>query len=201
MTNPIALKRLVFLFLAVFIFAAISGCDLRGKEAKGDKRVVARINNYDLTIKDFSDEARFMIAPDYLAANPEKANNEALEGLITKKVLLQEAQKQNFDKDKAFMREIERYWEQALIKLLINKKIEEFSKVVITSDDDVKRAYDQLTAEGKITGKTFEEVAPQIRNEIAQGEMRADLAKWVRDARKAAKIKIYEENLKAAQIK
>lgn len=198
MTNPIALKRLAFFFLVILMLPAVSGC---GSKEKVDKRVIARINNYDLTVSDFADEARFMIAPEYLAADPQKAKSEALEGLITKKVLLQEAQKQNFDKDKAFMREIERYWEQALIKLLIQKKIEEFSKVVITSDDDVKRAYDSMVAEGKIAGKTFEEVAPQIRNEIAQGEMRADLAKWVRDARKAAKIKINEDNLRAAEIK
>ena len=52
-----------------------------------------------------------------------------LDQLINKNILIQQSQSENFDKDEVFMKEIQRYWEQALLKLLIKKKTAEFSEL------------------------------------------------------------------------
>jgi hypothetical protein len=107
--------------------------------------------------------------PDKLAASDAvKAKEDALDKLITKKILLQEAQRESFDKDQKFMKEIERYWEQALLKLLINKKIDDFSK------------------------KLPADLSVEDRQKMLQDE----LTKWVSGLRASAKVRIYRENLK-----
>ena len=73
-----------------------------------------------------------------------KQKDQVLEELITKEVLLQEAQRLNLDKQKSFMKEIEGYWEQALMKSLINRKLKEFSGLVQVSDQDILEGYSRL---------------------------------------------------------
>ena len=114
------MKRLKILIMLLTVACAglyVCGCG-RAKEAAGDNRVIARINKYTMTAEDFRNSASRTFGA---------TKEEILDELITKNVLIQEAQKENFDKDKAFMKEIERYWEQALLKLLIKKKTAEFS--------------------------------------------------------------------------
>lgn len=109
-------KMLVIIAVAAQLSFFGYGCCKPERSLPEDK-VLARINNYTMTVDDFRGSARAIGG----------TKEEVLEELITRNILLQEAQKQNFDKDKAFMKEIERYWEQTLLKLLIKKKTAEFS--------------------------------------------------------------------------
>jgi len=109
--------------LAVFVF---SGC---GSKPEGrDMRLIAKINNYELTVEDFRDGIDPILVNRYLPEDLATAKENLLQDLITKKVLLQEAQRQNLDKDKAFMKQIERHWEQALLKSLLRNKSEQLSR-------------------------------------------------------------------------
>jgi len=104
---------LLMISVTAMVAVAIFGCGRAPSEE--EIRVVAEINDYELTIADFKEES---------LSDPLKSKEELLEDIIIKKILTQEAQKGDFDKDKAFMKEIERYWEQALLKLLIKRKTE-----------------------------------------------------------------------------
>lgn len=99
---------------AVCMICFCFGCGQRAEE----KRVVAKINDYTMTVQDFADEIK------YSPAGGDKA--EDLEGLldlaIRKEILIQEAQRQGLDKQTTFMKAIERYWRQALIKELLDKE-------------------------------------------------------------------------------
>ena len=152
--------------MAALIFLSIYGCENK-RPAPGSGKIVARIDNYVMTAEDFKDEAKLVLSNKYLDADPYTAKKQLLGELITKEVLLQEAQRQNFDKDRAFMKEIERYWEQALLKLLIKKKTEELSKSVVA---DSKAA----------------------RQEKVQEELNI----WISGLRSSAVVKEYDENLK-----
>jgi len=117
-------RIILFSSVGLAVILGIAGCCCRkGTDSGAD--IVAEINKYKMTVEDFRDEARLTAATKYLPADREKAKEELLDEIITKKVLLEEAQRQNFDKNKPFMKEIERYWEQALLKLLIKKKMGE----------------------------------------------------------------------------
>ncbi|MDD5165858.1 MAG: peptidylprolyl isomerase [Candidatus Omnitrophica bacterium] len=127
MKSPI--NKQVFLFFLLLVFTA--GC---GNKPPRDNRVLAKINNYEMTVSDLQDEARMAHKP----------KEELLREFISKKVLIQEALKLNFDKDKAFMKEIEKYWEQALLKLLFKVKSEELLRAIRVNDDEVRQAYAKM---------------------------------------------------------
>jgi len=158
-----------FLVLAVAASIAAAGCS--AKKNFRESEVLAKINNYELGADDFREEAALTMSDGRLGAD--KAKEDILDKLITKKILLQEAQRHNFDKDAKFMKEIERYWEQALLKLLIKKKIAEFSKAI----------------------------PADIQGDARQKMLRSELDKWVTSVRGSAKVKIYKENLEKVQIK
>lgn len=119
------------------------GCGVQKDHAE-DPRVVARINDYELTVSDFKSEARLLKGNKSLSADPARRKQELLQEMIDKKVLIQEAQKLNFDKQKSFMKEIERYWEQALLKLLLKKKADEFYRSVEISPAEIRAQYDKM---------------------------------------------------------
>ena len=110
------IKLFLILFMGICLGLAFYGCG-SPKDPTGEERVVAKINKYNMTIEDFRDSAK----------SARGTKEEVLDQLIVRNILIQEAQKENFDKDKAFMKEIQGYWEQALLKLLIKKKTAEFS--------------------------------------------------------------------------
>lgn len=181
--------KIISFATAVITLGIISaGCQSRdNKQRAGDERVVARINNYELTAADFKEDptARQM-AHNYYSSEPLKAKEELLESMITKELLIQEAQRLNFDKDKAFMKEIENYWEQALLKLLIQKKLKEFSRIIKVDDKDVQDEYtrmkqkvfaDLVTLDNKSSaqslsdaGNKFDEVKESLKEKIISSE-------------------------------
>ncbi len=132
-------KRMVVLFLALLIL----GCG-RAKELPPDSECVATINNYKLTVEDFKEDLKATVGKMYLAEDPARAKSDILEELITRKVLVQEAQRENFDKQPSFMKEIERYWEQALLKFFLKKKAQELEGMIGADEKEIAAEYDRM---------------------------------------------------------
>jgi peptidyl-prolyl cis-trans isomerase C len=127
------------IFILLFL---IGGCANNPPTAK--EKVVAKINNFALTVEDFKGEANPLLMKKYSSYSSLKQKDQVLEELIIKEVLLQEAQRLNLDKQKSFMQEIEGYWEQALMKSLINRKLQEFSPLVGANNQDILEGYNRL---------------------------------------------------------
>ena len=187
------MRNLMIIMVMAVLLVTGAGCGQ--KPAGSDGKILAKINNYVMTAKDFNDEARLTLSNKNLSDDPKKAKEELLEDIIDKKILLQEAQKQNFDKGKAFMKEIERYWEQALIKLMVRKKTEELSRSVSVEEREVRDEYERLSREvgGKIPA--FKSVASDIKDDIYNRKVRQMFDDWLTGLRASSDIKIYKENL------
>ncbi len=103
----------------------LAGCGQSGVTPADN--VIARINNYSLTVDDFKREMGLSLSviknyPDVPAA---EFKAKLLDEMIVRQLLLEEAQKMNVDKDTAFMREVEGYWRQALLKMIVARKTDE----------------------------------------------------------------------------
>ncbi len=137
----VMLKKTYLLTAAFSFLSAITilGCAKHKENAKK----IAEINNYNLLEEDFINEAKFYYTPQKIYQNTEKEKEDILHQIIIKKILLQEAQKENLDKDRDFLKEIELYWEQALLKRLMLKKTKEFANKIKITEKELKNLYEK----------------------------------------------------------
>lgn len=117
-------KILIFLV----ILALILGCGRRGSQ---DRQILAKVNNYEIGLQEFEEE--FKGSP-YAGDNTPQAKREFLKNLINRKLILQDAEKKGLDKDKDFLRMVERFWEQSLLKLALDKKSREIAGITINKE-------------------------------------------------------------------
>ena len=188
-------SKTILLSLAILLlFLSANGCGKSQTKPK-DSKILVKINNYELTTEDFRDEIRLTAHNKELPADLQEAKEKLLDEIIMKKVLLQEAQRQHFDKDRAFTKEIERYWEQALLKRLINKKMTELSRQIIVKDSEVRDEYERLSREagGKIGA--FDSQEAEIKGDIYNRKMQALFEDWLKKLKTGSDVKVYKENL------
>ena len=194
-------NKIGILLVAVLLFVMLpmSGC---GKKPEASMlKVLAKINNYDLTTEDFRDEARLSLARQYPLGESDKAKEDLLDEMIVKKLLIQEAQAHNFDKDRAFMKEIERYWEQALLKLLIKNKVQEFSQNVTVGEDEVEKEYGRIISQEGSAAGSFEKLSKDIRSDLRRKKINDAFNNWISGLKSKSNVRVYKENLKYIVVK
>ena len=121
----------------LFLLLLAAGC-CRAPELKD---VLARVNNYEITKEEFNDE--FKISRFSKSDSP-GAKKEFLENLINRKLILQEAQAKRLDRNANFLKAIQRFWEQSLLKLAIERKVNEIAASSSMSDREVKDAEERV---------------------------------------------------------
>jgi uncharacterized protein YjbJ (UPF0337 family) len=125
-----------------------------------------------------------------------EARREFLANLIDRKLILQEAQAKGLDKEQGFLRMIEKFWEQSLLKISLDKKTKEVYGSISVSDKEIHGLYDKMLDEGKID-KPYEQARDQLRQEIAKFKESQAINEWIAQLHRDAQIKINEEFLKA----
>lgn len=120
----------------------LGACGSGPAAPQGNEQEVAAVNQYKIFVSDF---ATAVYPPDKAGevSDSQETRKVILEDLITRKALIEEAQKQNLDKQKDFMKEIERYWEQSLLKLLLQKKSQELLHTVRVDEAQVAAEYER----------------------------------------------------------
>lgn len=122
------------LFLFVICFFAIS-CGQKSNTSVGGNTVIT-VNNYNITRNEFESEFKASSYGD--VDTPESRRNFA-NTLIDRKLILQYAQKEGLDKGKNFLKAIEKFWEQSLLKVALDGKTREIEAKIASPDWAVKR--------------------------------------------------------------
>jgi hypothetical protein len=128
------IKRIFSISVIVIIVTSVF-CGCARQKQPGD--TVAKINDYEMTLEDFNEE----IENSPYTTLKEKSLGQLLDLAIKKQILIQEAQKQGLDRKKSFMKTIERYWEQTLIRELITEKMRQIAKDTPKAEQD--KAFDE----------------------------------------------------------
>jgi len=173
-----ALKRTLGLAL---LLAVISACS---DKTDASSKALAIINGKEITASEF--DLRWSQIPDYARktfAGPE-GRKKFLEELINHELLLQEAKKRGFDRDRALSERVERFKERSFMERL---RIEEVDSQVRVTREEMKAYYaanaanytapDELRV-SHIVVKTQDE-ALDLRKRLNQGEDFATLARKV----------------------
>jgi len=176
-----------YLFLLIFLLV-IFGC---GK-APQEKDIVVKINDYEISKQEFEEDFK---DSSFGMADTLESRKEFLNNLINQKLILQDAQRKDLDKDKNFLRMIERFWEQSLLKLTIDKKSKQVSGSVSVSDRDVESVYQNMVKEGT-ADKPYLQMYKQIKWEITKIKESKAMNEWINDLHKNACIEVNESLLK-----
>ena len=187
----VIMKKLWPLILTVLISIQISGCS---KEKPGDTQILARINDYNLTLGEFQSKMAGEIEMEKDFKLTREARDGFLDEIIRKELLIQEAKKLNLDKEEKFIRALERYWESTLIRDLMEKKGEEINKRILISQEEIEDYYDSMK-------ETRKEIPPlskmeeEITGELREMKKTRRLKEWIDNLRKDAKIEVNKELL------
>ena len=169
-------------YLCIFIVFVLIGC---GKPE--NKQILVKVNNYEMTVEEFEEE--FKSSGFLLKKNNKQARIDFLQHLINTKLILQDAQNRNFDKEKSFLKAIEKFWEQSLLKVMLDRKEKELQGQLSASDAEMKAMYDKMVQAGEVN-QSFAEVQSQIKwFVIKQKEMRS-MDGWVEGLKNKAAIVI-----------
>ena len=97
-------------------------------------------------------------------------------------------------KQEDFLKTIERFWEQSLLKVALDKKAKEIAGQATVDDKAVRAAYENMVKTGK-TQKPFDQMYNQIKWEITKIKETQMMNKWLEGLYKKANIKIHYDKL------
>lgn len=95
---------------------------------------------------------------------------EFINSLITKELLIQEAQKEGIDKEESFRKSIQNFYEQSLIKLLMDRKLSSFDLTI--KDDELKKYISFQGRKLYMTFFNFNNYEEAKRGEYKNGEQK-----------------------------
>ncbi len=174
----------VIMLLAMVMLA---GC---GSQADDKSDIVVRVNDRNIT----ADEFRYALGESYkkgIEPLTESEKLDLLDQMIKKELLIQEAKRRNLDQDEDFRRTIETYWEQTLIRNLLNQAGEELSgKIYVSKEDIADFKKEQGVTEASMSAKEIEE-------ELFERKKTEALREWLEKLKRSAAVKINREAVDA----
>ena len=191
------LKASIYWQLLLVFFAAgfcMAGCDSRRSGVSNEKPVV-RVNKLQLTKSDLQEELKTRVVPLRGAQASDEQEPEWLTQLIDRELLVQEAQRLGLNREQDFMRTVEHFWKQALIKQLVSRKGREINAGLHIYEPQIEAYYKKLAQE---KGGAIEPLSV-LRKDIVRTleEETADQAMedWLVNLRKNAHISVDRETL------
>jgi len=101
-----------------------------------------------------------------------------LKNFVRKKIILHEAERQGLDKDPAFLRDIQIYWEQGLLKEMLSRQSAQMTEQIAVSDQEIQSYYDQ-NKKGLFLRQKLSDVRGQIKWLLFQQKQKEAMTAWV----------------------
>jgi len=163
-----------------------------------NRQTLVRINDEKVTVEEFNKDIAKLEDPlmrDMLREEPEKF----LEGMIMKRILLQEAKKQGFSPPVKTYKDAEKNApspEEAIITGFLDKK---FSSPPEVGNEEIEAFY--KIYKDQMQGKPLKEVTPAIEQLIREMKQREALGEFLGELRKNASVEINQERLQKIAAK
>ncbi len=117
-----------------------------------------------------------------------------LDTFISRKIILLEAEKLGLNKDPEFLRDVQNFWEQSLLKLVIGKKIKELVLDVNIDEKEVLSYY-MKNKDKEFADKEFNQVDDQIRGMLLRDKQQDTIGDWSDSLKRDAEVVIDYELL------
>jgi len=179
----------IYHLLLVVIFSSLltSSC---AKKEQTDSTVIL-VNDYTLSVNEFNE----LLNDSGIDKDDPVKRKSFLDNLITRKLILQEAQKAGLDKDKDFLQSVERFWEQSLLKVIIDKKIRESLSNIEVTEDDIANYYTDWKNKNPQNQKTIDQLREVIKRHLLNKKQTDLVDSWIESLKKEAVIKVDKKAL------
>jgi len=117
-----------------------------------------------------------------------------LEHLINRKLLLQEAERMGLDKEPEFLKEVERFWEEILLKSIVDRKSKELAGRVSVNEDEMRAQYEKMVDKGSAEG-SYEEMYERIKWQLLREKQTRVFNEWLRELRESSDIQVRRQVL------
>ncbi len=179
------------LLLLLLLSVGLSCCS---SDHSDREKVLARINDYELTFDNFQRQLAAELELDDSFKLTNEAKRDFLEDLVRKQILIQEAKRLKLDTKDSFVISIQRYWESTLIRNLIDLEGRDIEKRVLVSQEEIRKHYDELK-DSDATLPPFQDIQENIKEELMEKKKTRMLEEWMSDLKQRAKIEIDDKLL------
>jgi len=171
------------LLLTVIILSlALFGC----AEKQSREKIAVRINDYTLTTSEFNE----IYIDSGVFDNTPEGREAFLKNLITRKVLLSEAQAEGMDRKKESLKAIENFWEQIMLNIMIDTKTKEISANIVVTEGEIRDRYDKTLGGQADQPQNYEQIRDVIKWQIIREKERTAMDAWVESLKNKAKVEV-----------
>ena len=118
-----------------------------------------------------------------------------LETFVSRKLILLEAEKLGLDKDPKFLHDVQNFWEQSLLKIVVDRKTREVSREVMVTEQEVQDYYNSWVEKNPDDSKTLDELRPTIKWVLSKERQTSAISSWIEQLKQNADIKIDKKAL------
>jgi hypothetical protein len=154
--------------------------------------VAIRIDDFKVTAPEFEEAYR---DSSFAREDSVVSRSQFLDNFLARKLILKEAHAQGLDRDAQFLKDVEFFWQQSLIKLMLDKKIKELALETQITDEEV-RAYYEAHKDGDFKEKPLSSVYAQVKWLLLKSKQQKAIDTWISSLKDNAKIEIDYEALK-----
>lgn len=165
------------------LLVVCSACSGKPDEAS---TVLALINGREITSGEF--DLRWSQLPEFALKTYAGLNGRRkfLDELITRELLLQEARKRGFDRDRALVEHVERFKERILLDQLIREEVD--ARITVTPED--MQAYYAANPGNFGASLSFEDAQDQVKEQLQVEKKRQRFDELVASLRAKAKLRV-----------
>jgi len=167
-----------FMLIALVMFL----CSGWSWKQKKDAAIV--IGDIRVTAEEFENA----LAESRYEENDPAQRREFLDAFIARKLILKEAERKGLDKDPEFLKSLQLFWEQSLLKLVIAKRMDEATGSIKVEQKEINKYYLQHKLE--FGEKTLSEVYNQIKWILFKEKQRAAIEDWTEQLKAATPVDI-----------
>jgi hypothetical protein len=186
--SALATSTLLFTIILTILF---SGCS---KEKNAGEKFVATVNKEIVSLKNFQRDLAVKAKQNPSYRVNEETVQEQLNSSIDRKLMVQEAMKMGLASHEDFVRTIQIFWEQTLIRELIEAKNHEWKESLFVTEEEVRSYYEGINS-ASVKLPPLEAIYDQIKKaKLAQKRTDA-LEEWLSEVRSNAIININDDLL------
>lgn len=156
-----------YIFSILFLLLFITACERN----RPHKENIASVNDAPITLAEFQKEVSLRAKRDPAYKITPQILEEQLNTVIDKKLLIQEAMEKGLSEDPQFAETIKTFWEQTLIRELVELKTKEWEDKLFVTENEIERHYQkaQYMPTIKLVKVKNKEQAEVIKEKMLKG--------------------------------